>query len=272
MRKKLFAFRYRITISNEKKGRDVTSFRISHASVLMWILSFVALAFIATFILIATTPLKQLLPGYLNTQARRQIVSNALRLDSLKQATDIQKQYIANFQNIMSGDIPIDSVQSMDSLAGYVNDTLMETTPLEMQFQGEYEARERYNLTTITAKARGNELLFMPPVRGLMMKPDLKEEKDYGVWISAEKTAPITATMSGTIFTAQQLKGGFFLISIQHPQGFVSSYQAQGNMLVKQGDKVNTGQVLAHFTDGDVLHFSMWKQGEAINPELIIVF
>lgn len=272
MRKKLFAFRYRITVRNEINGHKVTSFRISRASLTMGILAIAAALCVVTFFLIATTPLKQFLPGYLNVSARKQIVTNALRLDSLQQVALVQKQYIANFQNVMSGEIPLDSINAVDSLAQYQQDTLMDKSYLETQFQKEYEAREKYNLTTITAKVKGNELLFMPPLRGLMMKPDLKQEKALGVWITADKKEPIMATLGGTVIIAESLKGGFFLISIQHPQGFVSSYHAQGTMLVKQGDKVTTGQVLAHFTDGDILHFSMWKQGEAINPEHIIVF
>lgn len=52
----------------------------------------------------------------MNSEVRSQIVDNALRVDSLQELLNRQNLYIMNIQDIFSGKVPIDSVQTLDSL------------------------------------------------------------------------------------------------------------------------------------------------------------
>ena len=52
----------------------------------------------------------------MNSEVRTQIVDNALRVDSLQQVLNKQNLYIMNIQDIFSGKVSIDSVQTLDSL------------------------------------------------------------------------------------------------------------------------------------------------------------
>ena len=95
------------------------------------LLSVLAVLFLIAACIIAFTPLRNYLPGYMNSEVRTQIVDNALRVDSLQQILNKQNLYIMNIQDIFSGKVAIDSVQTLDSLTAAREDTLMERTKRE---------------------------------------------------------------------------------------------------------------------------------------------
>lgn len=72
--------------------------------------------FLIAAAIIAFTPLRNYLPGYMNSEVRSQIVANALRADSLQAALERQSRYVMNIQDILSGQVKADTVQSIDSL------------------------------------------------------------------------------------------------------------------------------------------------------------
>ena len=60
----------------------------------------------------------------------------------LQELLNRQNLYIMNIQDIFSGKVPIDSVQTLDSLTAAREDTLMERTKREEEFRRQYEENE----------------------------------------------------------------------------------------------------------------------------------
>ena len=119
--------------------------RVSKLNGLSVLLSVLAVLFLIAACIIAFTPLRNYLPGYMNSEVRSQIVGNALRVDSLQAVLNRQNLYIMNIQDIFSGKVPIDSVQTLDSLTAAREDTLMERTKREEEFRRlAHEAVELY--------------------------------------------------------------------------------------------------------------------------------
>lgn len=87
--------------------------RVSKLNGLSVLLSVLAVLFLIAACIIAFTPLRNYLPGYMNSEVRSQIVDNALRVDSLQELLNRQNLYIMNIQDIFSGKVPIDSVQTL---------------------------------------------------------------------------------------------------------------------------------------------------------------
>lgn len=107
------------------------------------------------------TPLRNYLPGYMNSEVRAQVVTNALRADSLQQVVTRQNMYIMNIQDIFSGKVKADTVQSIDSLTILRSDSLMERTRQEEEFRKQYEESERYNLTAVDDNNAASGLIFI---------------------------------------------------------------------------------------------------------------
>ena len=124
-------FKYKLTIINENTLEEVVGLRVSKLNGLSVLLSVLTFLFVIAAVIITFTPLRNYLPGYMNSEVRAQVVENALRVDSLQQLVDRQNLYIMNIQDIFSGKVRIDSVQSMDTLTAMRKDTLIERTKRE---------------------------------------------------------------------------------------------------------------------------------------------
>ena len=109
-------FKYKLTIINENTLEEVVGLHVSKLNGLSVLLSVLTVLFLFAAAIITFTPLRNYLPGYMNSDIRAQVVENALRVDSLQQLVDRQNMYIMNIQDIFSGTVRVDTVQSMDSL------------------------------------------------------------------------------------------------------------------------------------------------------------
>ncbi|WP_455587785.1 M23 family metallopeptidase [Bacteroides sp.] len=271
-------FKYKLTIINENTLEEVVGLRVSKLNGLSVLLSVLTVLFVIAATIIAFTPLRNYLPGYMNSEIRAQVVENALRVDSLQQLVDRQNLYIMNIQDIFSGKVRIDSVQSMDTLTTLRKDTLMERTKREEEFRRKYEETEKYNLTSIASQPNVNGLIFYRPTRGMISDRFDAEKKHYGTDIAATPNESVVATLDGTVVLSTYTAETGYLIEVQHNQDFISVYKHCGSLLKREGDKVQAGEVIAlvgnsgTLTTGPHLHFELWHKGRAVNPENYIVF
>ena len=271
-------FKYKLTIINENTLEEVVGIHVSKLNGFSVLLSVLTILFLIASVIIAFTPLRNYLPGYMNSEIRAQVVENALRVDSLQQLVDLQNLYIMNIQDIFSGKVRIDSVQSMDTLTAMREDSLMERTKREEEFRRQYEETEKYNLTSITSQPDVDGLIFYRPTRGMISSHFDADKKHYGTDIAANPNESVLATLDGTVILSTYTAETGYLIEVQHNQDFVSVYKHCGSLLKRVGDKVQAGEAIAlvgnsgTLTTGPHLHFELWHKGSAVNPEKYIVF
>lgn len=273
-----FKFKYKLTVTNENTLEDIVGLHVSKLNGLSVLLTVLAVLFLIAACIIAFTPLRNYLPGYMNSEVRTQIVENALRVDSLQQLLDKQKLYIMNIQDIFSGKVQIDTVQTLDSLTASRHDTLMERTKREEEFRRQYEETEKYNLTTITSQPDVNGLIFYRPTRGMISDRFDPDKKHFGTDIAANPNESVLATMDGTVVLSTYTAETGYLIGVQHSQDFISVYKHCGSLLKQEGDRVKGGEAIAlvgnsgTLSTGPHLHFELWYKGRPVNPEKYIVF
>ena len=125
---KNFKFKYKLTIINENTLEEIVGIHVSKLNGVSVLLSAVTVIFLIASLIIVFTPLRNYLPGYMNTEVREQVVTNALRADSLQWLMERQRMYIMNIQDIISGNVKTDSIHSIDSLTVVRSEELMERT------------------------------------------------------------------------------------------------------------------------------------------------
>ena len=273
-----FKFKYKLTITNENTLEEIVGLHVSKLNGLSVLLSVLAVLFLIAASIIAFTPLRNYLPGYMNSEVRSQIVNNALRVDSLRQVLDKQNLYIMNIQDIFSGKVRIDSVQTLDSLTEARHDTLMERTKREEEFRRQYEENEKYNLTSSASQPDVNGLIFYRPARGMVSDHFDAEKKHFGTDIAANPNESVLATMDGTVILSTYTAETGYLIAVQHNQDFVSVYKHCGSLLKKEGERAKGGEAIAlvgnsgTLSTGPHLHFELWYKGRPVNSEKYIVY
>jgi len=96
-----------------------------------------------------------------------------------------------------------------------------------------------------------------------------------GIDIAAPKGAPITAAMSGKVIYAGRRSGYGKLVIISHANGYSTRYAHCSSILVKKGQTVKAGQLVARVgatgvATGNHLHFEVRKNGKTQNPLLYL--
>ncbi len=265
---------------NESTLEEVFSIHLSRLSGFFIISVFALVLIFLTSLVIINTPIRNYLPGYMDSEVRQSIIDDALRADSLDQIMQTRSLYLNNIGNILTGKIDVDSIPKMA-------DTLMVTDTVELErsdlisgILAKYEEEERYNLTALVS---GNttipeNTIFYKPVKGIITTHFNPVEKHFGTDIAANQKESVLATLKGTVtFTGFDANAGY-IIQIQHKGGVVSIYKHNAVLLKSVGDKVEAGEAIAivgntgQLSNGTHLHFEIWANGSPVDPEEVIAF
>jgi len=116
---------------------------------------------------------------------------------------------------------------------------------------------------------------FLWPVRGRIVSGFGAKAKGYrndGINIAARRGTIVRASENGTVaYAGNELRGFGNLLLIKHSGGWVSAYAHNAKLLVKRGQRVKKGQVIATVgTSGSVttpqLHFELRRGRRAKDP------
>ncbi|HIC91010.1 MAG TPA: M23 family metallopeptidase [Syntrophaceae bacterium] len=92
-----------------------------------------------------------------------------------------------------------------------------------------------------------------------------------GVDIANAPGTPIRATADGEVVLARRSGGYGLLVVVDHGNGFRTRYAHNKKLLIKKGDKVRKGQIIAYMggtgkSTGTHLHYEVRMAGRPVNP------
>jgi murein DD-endopeptidase MepM/ murein hydrolase activator NlpD len=126
-----------------------------------------------------------------------------------------------------------------------------------------------------SAEPAGSLPGFRWPVRGRVIAafgPKPNGVQNDGINLAVPEGTPIKAAEDGVVaYAGSELKGYGNLVLVRHPNGFVTAYAHASDILVKRGETVKRGQVIAHAGQtGSVsspqLHFEIRKGATPVDP------
>jgi septal ring factor EnvC (AmiA/AmiB activator) len=107
---------------------------------------------------------------------------------------------------------------------------------------------------------------------GNQVHPSLKTVTlNYGIDIAVPNGTNVRAVANGEVSVIYFVAGFGNVIIISHFDGFRTVYAHLSQIMVKEGDTINEGQVIAksgESVSGEVLHFQIWKNRDQQNPEV----
>jgi murein DD-endopeptidase MepM/ murein hydrolase activator NlpD len=136
-------------------------------------------------------------------------------------------------------------------------------------------APESPAVTAAPAPTVQSSSTFQWPVRGHVLAgygSGRDGTHNDGINIAAPRGAAVEAADAGVVaYTGNELRGYGNLILVKHPNGWISAYAHCDLILVKRGDKVARGQVIARVgSTGNVgepqLHFELRRGNRAVDP------
>jgi murein DD-endopeptidase MepM/ murein hydrolase activator NlpD len=270
--------RYRLIIYNDSTFQSVWSIKLSRLKVFSVTSILSAIIVVLVIMLIATTGLREYIPGYPRAEYRQMLILTALQIDSLENELYKRDQFFKGIQAIVSGEVPEDYL-TMESFTG-VGEVEFEPFNYDSIFQDKLLA-EQTSLSVGADNSRRlnlSQIHFFVPVRGIITNSFNSSGDHFGVDLVSEPNARISAVLDGTvIFSGWTIQTGYVLF-IQHNAELVSAYKHNSELLKNKGDRVKAGEAVAiigntgELSTGPHLHFELWHNGTPLNPELYIDF
>jgi murein DD-endopeptidase MepM/ murein hydrolase activator NlpD len=278
LKKKLFT-KNRLVILNEDSFEEIFSLRLTLMNVfVVATLGAVLLVLVTTYI-IAFTPLREYIPGYASSKLKKDATELALKSDSLSFSIRKNEAYLASIKKVLTGDLDVAKL-SKDSIsaaeASSVHETDLGPSKADLKLREEVAREDKYNLFE-KASSKASVVLFAP-VKGIVTEKYNTRAKHFAVDIALAKDTPVKSTLAGNVIFADWTPSTGNVVILRHNNGFISVYKHMASLTVAQGDLVKTGEVIALAgstgteSTGVHLHFELWKDGYAIDPQNFIEF
>lgn len=277
---KRWRFKYRFVVLNSETFEERLAFNISRLNVFLLTCVSLTLLIGGTILIIAFSPLREYIPGYTSTNIRRQMVTLNQLSDSLKIKLESRERYLQNIRNIIEG-VPVDTADFYLSEKTSVEvDGAVERVYEDSMLRERIESEDRFNFfnSEISENSSTEKLLFFKPVDGLVTQSFNADEKHYGVDVVSKENELIKSTLGGIVVFSSWTSETGNVIAIQHANNFVSIYKHNSALLKQQGETVVVGESIAvignsgKWSSGPHLHFELWHNNQAVNPENYILF
>ena len=248
---KNFKSKFKVVIIHPETYEEKGGFNMSQMRFTNLVIIYSLIIIAITTCIIFFTSVRELIPGYTDVSLPRRIYNLEQRADSLTVVMHQKDLFINNLKRIIEGEDVDISIKKT-------------TTPTSSSTQN---VTVKYTMPT-----------FFVPVSGYVTKHFNSKENHYGVDVVTKPDAIVKATAKGTVIFSDWSAESGYVIGIQHDMNMVSIHKHNASLLHHQGDVVNAGDAIAIIggggstSTGPHLHFELWLDEKALNPEDYISF
>lgn len=278
--------KHRFVVMDTDTFKEKFSFQLSGINLFVTIGITVIVLIVLTTVLIAFTPLREMIPGYTDTEMVEQTYENAHKVDSLEAELANQEWMVATIQAILSGQkvspefdsVRNDTTASLQQIAKAYRHS-MEDSLLRLEVEQEdnqYQVKVANRQSTSPAEAPTVAHLFFAPIKGNIIAGF--DANHPGVDIAGSASKPVTSAYRGTVVFAGFTTEEGHVIVLQHPGNVLTVYKNNSSLIKRRGDAVRAGEPIAYTGTtgrrelGPHLHFEIWVGGVPVNPEEYISF
>ncbi len=270
--------KHKLSYTNDETFFVKWSFNVSMLNILTLVILYSIILGFAVYLLILYTPLKKVVFDDISVYELNEMAeNNAKYLSKLEEEINSKDHYISDLHKILKGEDFEDTLsqRDIDTLEGIVK-VEFESSKADSILRKKIESSQFEK--PVEDKSSGDPGFFMNPVKGKVSQSLDTEKKHFGVDVVTLPDEPIKATLEGQVIFSQWTNRQGHVIIIQHSNEMLSVYKHCSVLLKKEGEYVEAGDPIAivgntgELTDGPHLHFEIWQNGIALNPQEFISF
>ena len=268
---------FRLVVINDETLEEEGFLKLSRSNIIILASVLLVSAFVISFCIIVYSPLNKHLPGKSSELVQKELVTLALKSDSLASALSISSLYLSNIESIIKGD----SINFE-----YLDDSLNKIDNSEINFFKSKEdsllrirvEREDQSSINLNSQRKSKQFLFFPPIEGFISDSFNLKTNHHGIDLVAKTGTKIKSIGEGTVVVSDWNPQTGYVLGIQHSENFISFYKHCSVLLKNVGDIITTGENIAiignsgELSSGPHLHFELWKSGVPLDPSLYISF
>tara|TARA_B100000963_G_scaffold7215_1_gene5660 strand:+ start:13710 stop:14567 length:858 start_codon:yes stop_codon:yes gene_type:complete len=269
--------KYRFVVMTDDSFEEKISLKFNRLKLFSFIICFLALVFICSFLLISNTTIKNLVPGISKEDLEEKVIRLSIKTDSLIAILNYQKTYLNNLENIINGNVnSFEEKLSQEELQIDISKINFSLSAKDSLFRISVEEEEKGTLNF--NKVKNNLILFFPPISGVITDRFSTGSLHYGIDLVAKENTRVASVLAGTIILSEWNPNTGHTIAVQHKDGYLSFYKHNSVLLRSTGDYVKKGEHIAiigdsgEYSSGPHLHFELWHNGIAVDPEKYIAF
>ena len=274
--------RHILIIQNEEDFSEKATYNFTYARIIFFgFLSFLLiLAF--SFYLVNTLLAQWFDPRFAERETRKELVNLSVSIDSLENELDNRDQYIQSIRSVLLGNVEAETetVQSQDVSAESPEVTENgQLKVVDSLFKSEFETGgSDFLLARSLEDLELRETFFFSPISGYISSAFDPKADHFGIDIVSKKDEPVKCIADGTVVFASWTQDAGNVIAVQHRGNVLSVYKHNSTLLKKVGTFVSAGDIISiigntgELSSGPHLHFELWYNGNAVNPEEFISF
>ena len=272
--------KYFLKLVRETNLEQVFSIRVSRMSISLTI-GISILLFTAIIVsIVVFSPLRRFIPGYPDSELQQMISNNIHMVDSLEYELQMRDRYFESIKNIMDGKDPVNYQNPQDTIINY-EDIDFSISKEDSELRETIAKEEMYSLSEPVEESQSTDIgkiHFYPPIKGIVTSGFDISKNHFGTDIVAKANQVVSSCLAGTVISSTWSVENGYVIQIQHKDNLISAYKHNSELLKKTGTYVKAGEAIAIIgnsgenTTGPHLHFELWHDGTALNPEDYIDF
>lgn len=267
-----------MVLIDENRMHRIFNRRTTVTRFIITMLILVLFAGFAGVFIIVNTPLRRVLPGYLYSNERMDVINNTQRLDSLSGEVSLRNKYVDNILAILNNDVDTVIPEVTDTLSRIIPiDSIITTSELERDYVTQYEYNQRFNLSVLSPLA-ATGFTFVNPMQGAEARFPEEGEDARRMTFDMPRIQPVSSIYRGTVLDVYNTLDHGFTVIVQHPNDFISRYSGLTEVMTKRGEAVLPGSRLGLIErdkaekSGLMPTFELWYKGAAVNPREYIPF
>jgi len=253
--------------SHDARSKKFTPFRILFFAIIYSVF----IAVFGYYFLILTGIGNKILPGkYLQTaeevenikELNEKMIFLAKELQILKSTNQRLKYALALGDSILADTLNV----SQDSLKKFYKN------PKEGNLLGVIFEYVKYLF-----QQDDNKIFFILPVNGYISRGFDPDRGHFGIDIVTKVGTPVFASAGGFVVFAGYTDNYGHVLILSHSDGYLSFYKHCSVLLKRDREFVKQGELIAQTgnsglaTTGPHLHFEIWHDGKAVDPETLLI-
>ena len=271
--------RHILIIQNEEDFSHKATYNFTYARLVFFGLLGLIIVFVLSFYLVNTVLAQWFDPTHAERETRKDLVTMSLSLDSLATELENRDLFIQSLKRVMQGDEDDQEQAPVDESGGNV---ALSQDPnsqeIDSLFKSEFETRGDVLLGQDLNNMTLRQTYLFSPLSGYVSQRFDPMNEHFGIDVVSKKDEPVKCIADGTVIFASWTQDAGNVIAVQHKENLISVYKHNSALTKEVGNFIRAGEILAiigntgELTNGPHLHFELWYNGTAVNPEDFILF